>query len=152
MTTSSFSSFIPAGSYQQSLCQGTVIQVTIDAECQTENKQEASASLTFNSGELDGIVDIANNNGSLALVPGTGETHNNGNPFVPAGSYLNSSSYIQITLTATCINELDQPVNSSIIYTPEQAVQYSDISNNNGNLAPLEANYNDGDGPPLRPF
>ncbi len=134
MTPPSISLFIPAGSFQESLSPGTVIQVNLEAQCTAENQQSNASSLTFNSGELNGIGDIANNNGSLALEPGSGNPQNTANAFVPAGSYQNSSSDIQITLTATCNNELGQPINSSITYTPQQAAEYSDISNNNGNL------------------
>lgn len=134
MKPSSSSPFIPAGSFQESLSPGTVIQVGIEAQCTVDNNQSKTSSLIFDSGELDGIGDISNNNGSLSLEAGTGNPPNTANAFAPAGSYQNSSSGIKITLTATCNNRHGKPVKSSITYTQKQAKQYYDISNCNGYL------------------
>ncbi len=133
MTASSCSPFIPAGSYQESLSSNT-IQVTLAATCQNETGGSTQSTLTYNSSNLSGYADISNNNGNLTLVLGSGSPINTENPYVPAGSYQNSSSDIQITLTATCRNEKGDGVTSSITYSEQDAKKFSDIENNNGNL------------------
>ena len=133
MTASSCSPFIPAGSYQESLSSNT-IQVTLSATCQNETGGSTQSTLTYNSSNLSGYADISNNNGNLTLVLGSGSPINTENPYVPAGSYQNSSSDIQITLTATCRNEKGDGVTSSITYSEQDAKKFSDIENNNGNL------------------
>jgi hypothetical protein len=134
MTSSSCSPFIPAGSYQESLSSGTVIQVTLTASCKNESGQFVQSTLKYNSGGLSGYDDISNNNGSLSLQPGSGSVVNTENLYVPAGSYQNTSSNIQITLAATCNNEHGDPTNSSITYSEQQAKKFSGINNNNGIL------------------
>jgi len=134
MTSSSCSPFIPAGTYQESLSSNTVIQVSLSATCKNGSGGTNSSTLTFNSGGLSGIEDIGNNNGSLTLAQGSGSPANTENPYVPAGSYQNSSSNIQITLTATCNNENGNATNSFITYTEADAKKFSDISNINGQL------------------
>jgi hypothetical protein len=134
MTSSSCSLFIPAGSFQESLSSNTVIQVTLKATCKTESGGSNSSTLTFNSGGLSDINDISNNNGVLTLGSGSGSPVNTENPFVPAGSYQNSSSDIQITLAATCRNEKGDATNSSITFSEQDAKKFSDIENNNGYL------------------
>jgi len=134
MTSSSCSPFIPAGSFQESLSSNTVIQVTLKATCKTESGGSNSSTLAFNSGGLSDINDISNNNGVLTLGSGSGSPVNTENPFVPAGSYQNSSSDIQITLAATCRNEKGDATNSSITYSEQDAKKFSDIENNNGYL------------------
>lgn len=134
MTSSSCSPFIPAGSYQESLSANTVIQVTLTATCKNESGGSASSSLSFNSGALSGIEDISNSNGTLLLVSGSGSPINTENPYVPAGSYQNSSSNIQVKLTATCLSEKGDGVTSSITYTEADAKKFSGIENNNGDL------------------
>jgi hypothetical protein len=133
MTASSCSPFIPAGSYQESLSSNT-IQVTLAATCQNETGGSTQSTLTYNSSNLSGYADISNNNGNLTLVLGSGSPINTENPYVPAGSYQNSSSDIQITLTATCRNEKGDGVTSSITYTEQDAKKFSSIENSNGYL------------------
>jgi hypothetical protein len=133
MTASSCSPFIPAGSYQESLSSNT-IQVTLSATCQNETGGSTQSTLTYNSSNLSGYADISNNNGNLTLVPGSGSPINTENPYVPAGSYQNSSSDIQITLTATCRNEKGDGVTSPITYSEQDAKKFSDIENSNGYL------------------
>lgn len=133
MTASSCSPFIPAGSYQESLSSNT-IQVTLSATCQNETGGSTQSTLTYNSSNLSGYADISNNNGNLTLVPGSGSPINTENPYVPAGSYQNSSSDIQITLTATCRNEKGDGVTSSITYSEQDAKKFSSIENSNGYL------------------
>jgi len=134
MTSSSCSPFIPAGSYQESLSANTVIQVTLTATCKNASGGTASATLSFNSGALSGIEDISNSNGTLVLVSGSGSPINTENPYVPAGSYQNSSSNIQVKLTATCLSEKGDGVTSFITYTEADAKKFSGIENNNGDL------------------
>lgn len=134
MTSSSCSPFIPAGSYQESLSANTVITVTLTATCKNESGGSNQSTLTFNSGALSGIDDISNNNGTLTLESGSGSPINTENPYVPAGSYQNSSSDIQITLSANCRNEKGDGVTSSITYTEADAKKFSGIENNNGYL------------------
>jgi hypothetical protein len=134
MTSSSCSPFIPAGSYQESLSSGTVIQVTLTASCKNESGQFVQSTLKYNSGGLSGYDDISNNNGSLSLQSGSGSAVNTENLYVPAGSYQSTSSNIQITLAATCNNEQGDPINSSITYSEQQAKKFSGINNNNGIL------------------
>lgn len=134
MTSSSCSPFIPAGSYQESLSANTVIQVTLTATCKNAGGGTASSTLSFNSGALSGIEDISNSNGTLVLVSGSGTPINTENPYVPAGSYQNSSSNIQVELTATCLSEKGDGVTSSITYTEADAKKFSGIENNNGDL------------------
>jgi hypothetical protein len=134
MTSSSCSPFIPAGSYQESLSSNTVIQVTLTASCKNESGQFVQSTLKYNSGGLSGYDDISNANGSLTLQSGGGGAVNTENPYVPAGSYQNTSSNIQITLAATCNNEKGDPTNSSITYTEQQAKKFSGINNINGIL------------------
>lgn len=134
MTSSSCSPFIPAGSYQESLSANTVITVTLTATCKNESGGSNQSTLTFNSGALSGIDDISNNNGNLTLGTGSGSPINTENPYVPAGSYQNSSSDIQIMLTATCRNEQGAGVTSSIGYSEADAKKFSGIENNNGQL------------------
>jgi hypothetical protein len=134
MTSSSCSPFIPAGSYQETLSANTDITVTLTATCKNENGGSNQSTLTFNSGALSGINDISNDNGNLTLESGSGSPINTENPYVPAGSYQNSSSDIQIMLTATCRNEQGDAVTSSIGYSEADAKKFSGIENNNGNL------------------
>lgn len=134
MTTPSCSPFIPAGTYQESLSYGTVIQVTLTASCKNESGQFVQSTLKYNSGGLSGYDDISNNNGSLSLLSGSDSAINTENPYVPAGSYQNTSSNIQITLAATCNNENGDAIPSSIAYTEQQAKKFSDVMNNNGIL------------------
>lgn len=114
-----------------------MIDVTLAATCKNEGGQSVQSTLKFNSGGLSGIADIFNNNGNLTLVSGSGSPINTENPYVPAGSYQNSSSGIQITLTATCKNESGGAVTSSITYSEQDAKKFSDIENNNGDLESL---------------
>ncbi|MFN9630248.1 MAG: hypothetical protein ACK59A_08470 [Cyanobacteriota bacterium] len=134
MTSPSCSPFIPAGSYQESLSSNTVIQVTLTATCKNESGGLVQSTLTYNSGGLSGYNDISNNNGNLSLEPGSGGPVNTENPYVPAGSYQNSSADIQVTLAATCANEKSDATNSSITYTEQDAKKFSDIENSNGYL------------------
>ncbi len=134
MTSSSCSPFIPAGSYQESLSANTVITVTLTATCKNESGGSNQSTLTFNSGALSGINDISNDNGTLTLESGSGSPINTENPYVPAGSYQNSSSDIQITLSANCRNEKGDGVTSSITYSEADAKKFSGIENNNGYL------------------
>jgi hypothetical protein len=134
MTSSSCSPFIPAGSYQESLSANTVITVTLTATCKNESGGSNQSTLTFDSGALSGINDISNDNGNLTIESGSGSPTNTENPYVPAGSYQNSSSDIQITLSANCRNEQGDGVNSSITYSEADAKKFSGIENNNGEL------------------
>lgn len=134
MTSSSCSPFIPAGSYQESLSANTVITVILTATCKNANGGSNPSTLTFNSGALSGINDISNDNGTLTLESGSGSPVNTENPYVPAGSYQNSSSDIQITLSANCRNEKGDGVNSSTTYSEADAKKFSGIENNNGQL------------------
>ncbi|MFN9487677.1 MAG: hypothetical protein ACK6BM_13665, partial [Cyanobacteriota bacterium] len=140
MTSSSCSPFIPAGSYQESLSANTVIQVTLTATCKNESGGSNQSTLTFNSGALSGINDISNDNGNLTLESGSGSPINTENPYVPAGSYQDSSSDIQITLSANCRNEKGDGVNSSITYSEADAKKFSGIENNNGQLESTTSN------------
>lgn len=140
MTSSSCSPFIPAGSYQETLASNTVIQVTLFATCKNESGESVQSTLTFNSGGLSGYNDISNANGKLTLESGSGSPTNTENPYVPAGSYQNSSADIQITLTATCMSEKGDPTTSNITYSEKDAKKFSDIENNNGNLEQLTSN------------
>ena len=136
MTTSSCSPFVPAGSYQES---ATDISVTITAACLDSNKIPVQSSLSFNTSQLNGICDIANDNGSLQLVSGTTSPVNTYNPFIPAGSYQNSSSGLQITLSASCKTETGSSNSSSLAYSAAQAASLTDIGNNNGSLELVSA-------------
>lgn len=127
----STSPFLPAGSYQNS---SRNISVTLTADCLNENQIPVPSTLTFSSTQLTGIGDIANQNGVLTLVSGSGSPINTSNPFVPAGSYQNSSSGIQVALSATCTNESGGSNSSTIVYSISQTANLSDIANNNGNL------------------
>ncbi len=131
MTLSSCNPFIPAGSYQDS---ASDICVTISASCLDSNQIPVQSSLTFNSSQLNGICDIANDNGSLQLVSGTSSPVNTSNPFIPAGTYLNSSSGLQISLSASCRTGAGGWNSSSLIYSAAQAASLTTIENDNGNL------------------
>lgn len=128
---SSSSPFLPGGSYQAS---STNIAVTLTASCLNENQVPVPASLTFTSAQLSGVCDISNANGVLTLVSGSGSPENASNQFIPAGSYQNSSSGIQISLSATCQNGTGGSDSSSVAYSTDQAATLTDIANNNGNL------------------
>jgi hypothetical protein len=129
MTSSS--PFIPAGSYQES---SSDLSVTLMASCLNDDQVPVQSTLTFTSTQLNGICDIANNNGSLILVSGSGLPINTSNSFIPAGSYQNSSSGIQITLAASCQTEIGTLNPSTITFSAAQAESLTDISNDNGNL------------------
>ncbi len=136
MTTSSCSLFVPAGSYQGS---ASDISVTLTAACLDSNKIPVQSSLSFNTSQLNGICDIANDNGSLQLVSGTTSPVNTNNPFIPAGSYQNSSSGLQMTLSASCKTETGGLNSSSLAYSAAQAANLTDIGNNNGSLELVSA-------------
>lgn len=123
--------FIPAGSYQQSAANVTV---TLSASCLNESQIPVQSSLTFTSGQLSGICDIANESGSLKLVAGSSAPVNTSNPFIPAGSYQNSSSGLQITLSASCQTETGELNPSSLTYSASQAASLTGIVNDNGSL------------------
>ncbi|MFN9623138.1 MAG: jacalin-like lectin [Cyanobacteriota bacterium] len=108
--------------------------MTLTAACLNESQIPVSSSLTYTSSQLTDICDIANQNGVLTLVSGSGSPINTSNQFIPAGSYQNSSSGIQISLSATCTNESGGSNSSTVSYSTSQAANLSDISNNNGNL------------------
>ncbi|MFN9959183.1 MAG: hypothetical protein ACK55I_39325, partial [bacterium] len=107
---------------------------TISGFCLDSNQIPVQSSLTFNSSQLNGICDIANDNGSLQLVSGTSSPVNTSNPFIPAGTYLNSSSGLQISLSASCQTEAGVWNSSSLIYSAAQAASLTTIENDNGNL------------------
>jgi hypothetical protein len=134
MTTSSCSPFIPAGSYQES---ATDFSVTLTAACLDINKIPVESTLSFNTSQLNGICDIANDNGSLQLVSGTTTPVNTSNPFIPAGSYQNSSSVQQIIISASCKTGTGSSKISQLTYLGTQAASLTDIMNNNGNLVAI---------------
>ncbi|MFN7741426.1 MAG: hypothetical protein ACK5RA_14430 [Cyanobacteriota bacterium] len=134
MTTSSCSLFVPAGSYQGS---ASDISVTLTAACLDINKIPIQSSLSFNTSQLNGICDIANDNGSLQLVSGTTSPVNTNNPFIPAGSYQNSSSVQQIIISASCKTLTGSSKISQLPYLGTQAASLTDIMKNNGNLGAI---------------
>ncbi|MEB3317362.1 MAG: jacalin-like lectin [Cyanobacteriota bacterium] len=127
----SCSPFIPAGSYQSN---ATNIVVTLTASCLNEEQIPVQSVLTFNQDQLNDICDIANNNGSLALISGSSSIINTSNPYIPAGSYQNSSSGVVITLAASCPTATGAANPSSTTYSAAQAGSLTNIANNNGNL------------------
>ena len=131
--TPSVSPFIPAGTYQQS---SNDVQVTLSANCYCEDGGFSQSSLTFTQMQLEGICDISNDNGTLTLVQGEGFPNpvNTGNPFVPAGSYQNSASNIEITIQALCRNDTGINVPSSILYSLSDTSGITSIANTNGML------------------
>ena len=131
--TPSVSPFIPAGTYQQS---SNDVQVTLSANCYCADGGFSQSSLTFTQMQLQGICDISNDNGTLTLVQGEGFTNpvNTGSPFVPAGSYQNSASNIEITIQALCRNDTGIYVPSSILYSLSDTSGITSIANTNGML------------------
>lgn len=127
----SISPFIPAGSYQENTAS---ISVTLSASCLNEEQIPVQSILTFNLSQLNDIGDIANQNGSLQLVSGSGSPINTSNPFIPAGSYQNSSSGIQIALSASWATTAGASNASSLSYSAAQAASLTNIANNNNSL------------------
>lgn len=122
--------FIPAGSYQDS---SNNLQVTLSAICINLAGRPVPASLTYNESQAEGSMEIANLNGVLTLVSGSGDPDNANNSFLPAGSYPNSSS-ISVVLMASCQKVADTSVSASLDLDENQAAEMTDIANENGLL------------------
>lgn len=131
----STSPFVPGGSYQES---SDNIVVTIAATCLNLSQQPVSSALTFSEAQLNNVVDIANENGTLTLMTGSGTLSNASNQFIPAGSYQNSSSDILITISAGCKTLAGSIVSSETKYSASQATTLMDIQNYNGSLQLVE--------------
>jgi hypothetical protein len=131
----SSSPFIPGGSYQES---SDNIVVTISATCLNLSQEPVSALLTFSETQLNNVLDIANENGVLTMLPGSGTPPNASNQFIPAGSYQNSSSNILITISANCKTVAGNMVSSQTKYSASQAATLMDIQNYNGSLQLIE--------------
>lgn len=127
----SCSPFIPAGSYQDS---SNNLQVTLSAICINLPGKSVPASLTYNETQAEGSMDIANLNGVLTLLSGSGDPDNANNSFLPAGSYPNSSSSISVVLMASCQKVADTYVSASLDLDENQAAEMTDIANENGLL------------------
>ena len=132
----SCSPFIPGGTYQESLSAGTAIKVTLAALCNNGDGFVPST-LTYDSSEISAYMDIANIYGTLTLMPGRGNPINTENPFIPAGSYQNSSGDIEIILSATCANDNGVATESFVTYSAHTAKQFKTIENLNGYLVIL---------------
>ncbi len=135
MTTSSTTNvFVPAGSY---LLTSSDITVTITASCRQSSGNSVQSTLTFNVNEANNVADISNSEGQLTLATGAynADAPQEFNQYVPAGSYQLSSNNITITLNANCKDGIGNWVTSnSLVFTAESALQFEDISNNNGQL------------------
>ena len=130
----SVAQYIPAGSYQGS---SSEITIQIKAQCTPISGSPAASSLTYTTAQAVSIGDIGNINGVLTIATGNSAIKNSTNQFgqyVPAGSYQGSSSGITVTISASCLNNQNQSVASSLTYTTAQAANIQDISNNNGVL------------------
>ena len=129
---SSTSPFLPGGSYQAS---STITSVTLSATCMNLKQQPVQSVLTYTPAQLQGICDIANENGVLTLIQGSSSPVNTGNQFIPAGSYQNSSPNISIQLAANCKTANgSQSLASTVSYTAATAANLTDIENTNGSL------------------
>lgn len=127
----SCSPFIPGGSDQES---STDIAVTLSATCINLSGASMNSSLTYDLNQLEGVNEIANLNGVLPLVSGSGTPENVGNEVLPAGSYQNSSSNISVILKASCQKLNVDYVPSGLTYSVTQAAGLINIMNENGIL------------------
>lgn len=93
-----------------------------------------NSSLTYDLNQLEGVNEIANLNGVLPLVSGSGTPENVGNEVLPAGSYQNSSSNISVILKASCQKLNVDYVPSGLTYSVTQAAGLINIMNENGIL------------------
>jgi len=66
------------------------------------------------------------------------------NVFVPAGSYLLTSSDISVTISASCAQSNGNLVNSTVTFNMDEANSLYDISNLEGQLTLTSAAYNAG--------
>jgi hypothetical protein len=130
----SVAQYIPAGIYQNT---SSAITIEIQAQCISASGGQAASSLTYTTAQAVSIGDIGNSNGVLTIATGNSAIKNGINkfgPYVPAGSYQNSSSGITVTISATCLNAVGTAAPSSLTYTTAQAATISNIENNNGVL------------------
>ena len=128
----STSPFLPGGSYQAS---STITSVSLSATCLNSKQQSVQSVLTYTPAQLQGVCDIANENGVLTLIQGSSSPVNTGNQFIPAGSYQNSSTNISIQLAANCKTANgSQSLASTVSYTAATAANLTDIENTNGSL------------------
>lgn len=135
MTTSSTTNiFVPAGSY---LLTSSDISVTISASCEQSSGDWVDSTLPFNANEANTLADISNLEGLLTLATGAynADATQEFNQYVPAGSYQLTSKNITITLNATCQDAAGSwAASNPLVFTAESALQFEDISNNNGQL------------------
>ena len=136
---SSFSPFIPAGSYQAST-QTSSITVTLSANCKNDKGDYVASTLTYDQSQLSGIDVISNQDGALTLSPGTNQPVNeSNNDFIPAGSYQESCSITSIEISALCqmSDGLYPSQASTVSYGSTEAESLTDIANDNSTLTLL---------------
>lgn len=136
---SALGAFMPTGSYQKN-CKN--ITITLLCNCTQEDGADNPTVISFAATDAAQIYDIVNENGSLGLSKGmvNPKPFAGFGPFIPAGSYQNTSSKITVVIEAQCLDNNNKYMPSMLQFKHSELDSIIDIANTNGVLT-LVNNY-----------